>query len=246
MGQFKDPEGESEVLEEATEYLIQQAIRLGDDEEDEPDFPVEQAETSTPASAAVPLEGNRLPEEDFAADKSASAMGSAEVDTEHTASEASWDSRAASVAEDYATDGKPAPIGARTRAGRLRAEEAEQHDSYSSEQPDMDAGPELSEELVAQLALATARQSSTWGRIIRPPRKKGRHVILDLCAPLSALPQHRRAELSASRQASQNAAAPLDAQGELVLMPNCCQPSGSTQMSMLSPSSLALSADTLP
>ena len=66
---------------------------------------------------------------------------------------------------------------------------------------------ELSEELMAEMALATAQQSSAWGRIIRPPRKKGRHVIVDLCAPIAVLPQHRQAELAASRQAAQ--ASPL-------------------------------------
>ena len=37
MGQLEDPEQESEVLKEATEFLIQQAIRVGDDEDDAED-----------------------------------------------------------------------------------------------------------------------------------------------------------------------------------------------------------------
>ena len=215
------------MLEEATEYLIQQAIRLGDDEEDDLDSISEQAQTFTPASAAGQLEGDKMPEDDIASDGSASAMGHAEVDGGSTASEALWDSREAAAAGDCATEGEPAPPNARTRAERLQAQEVEQHDSYSSEQLDIAGGPELSEEQVAQLALATARQSSTWGRIIRPPRKKGRHVILDLCAPLSALPQHRRAELSASRQAVQGSAALPQARGEFVPMPHFNWPSGS-------------------
>ncbi len=238
MGQFKNPEGESEVLEEATEYLIQQAIRLGDDEEDDLDSPIEQAQTFTPVSAAAQLEGHRLPESGVASNRSAPAMGH---DAECTASEALWESREPAMSGDHATKSEPAPIDATIWARRSQAEEAEQHDSYSSEQLDIDVGPELSEEQVAQLALATARQSSTWGRIIRPPRKKGRHVILDLCTPLSALPQHRQAELSASRPA------PSGAEGELGPLHGCGRHSGSIHASKLSSlSPVSLSADTLP
>ena len=191
MGQFKDPEGESEVLEEATEYLIQQAIRLGDDDEEEAldaPFEIRQAQTSKSAPVVANSEGHSMPEDNVALDSSASSNR------------------------------------------RLQADEVEQYGSPgSNEELDADMGLELSEEQVARLALATARQSSTWGRIIRPPRKKGRHVILDLCTPLSALPQHRQAELSASRQAAPGTATAPGARGELTLQHHCCQSAGKVQ-----------------
>ncbi len=238
MGQFKDPEGESEVLEEATEYLIQQAIRLGDDEEDDLDSPIEQAQTFTPVSAAAQLEATDCPRAVLPRIVQHQLWA-----TMQNAQRARRYGRAESqqCQETMPQRASLPAIDATIWARRSQAEEAEQHDSYSSEQLDIDVGPELSEEQVAQLALATARQSSTWGRIIRPPRKKGRHVILDLCTPLSALPQHRQAELSASRPA------PSGAEGELGPLHGCGRHSGSIHASKLSSlSPVSLSADTLP
>lgn len=220
MGQFKDPEGESEVLEEATEYLIQQAIGLGDDDDDEAfDTPIKagQAQPSMSAPVAAHPEGRSMPEANMTSDMSASAAGRAEIHADLKVSEAWRSSKQAALAEDHATEGNAGPSDANSSIRRLQAHEVEQDGSAGGEELDADMYQELSEDEVAQLALATARQSSTWGRIIRPPRKKGRHVILDLCTPLSALPQHRQAELYASRQAALGTAAAPKAQGELTL-----------------------------
>ena len=218
MGQFEHPEGDSEVLEEATEYLIQQAIRLGDDEEDELDFPIakEQTQAFTAATAAAEPDGRGCPGDDTAPDRgAAAAAGYAEFGAEHAMSEVLRGRRDTAAAGACAREGGSGPTDAACMTGSLQAEEVEQFESYGSEELEAGLGPELTEEQVTHMALAAARQSSTWGRIIRPPRKKGRHVILDLCTPLSALPKHRQAELSASRQAARGTATPLDARGKL-------------------------------
>lgn len=205
------------MLEEATEYLIQQAIRLGDDEEDELDSPIakDQAQTSTAATAAAEPDGRRCPGDDTAPDRATAPAGHSELAAEHAVSEVLQGRSDTAAAEQCSREGEPGPTDAACRPTSLQAEEVEQHESYGSEELEADVDPELTEEQMTQMALAAARQSSTWGRIIRPPRKKGRHVILDLCTPLSALPQHRQAELSASRQAARGTATPLDARGML-------------------------------
>jgi hypothetical protein len=43
--------------------------------------------------------------------------------------------------------------------------------------------------------LATC-ESHHWGRIIRQPRKRSKHVILDICTPVAALPRHHVEQLA--------------------------------------------------
>ena len=173
MGQFEHPEGDSEVLEEATEYLIQQAIRLGDDEEDESDFPIakEQTQSSPAATAAAELDGHGCPGDDTAPDRETAAAGYAESGAEHAMSEVLLGRRDTAAAGACAREGGPGPTDAACMPRSLQAEEVEQFESYGSEELEAGMGPELTEEQVTQMALAAARQSSTWGRIIRPPRK---------------------------------------------------------------------------
>ena len=169
------------MLEEATEFLIQQAIRAGDDEDtaEEALDPLQHTDATGSEVATVTL-----------------------IDKQ--------ESLALNVEEPHGS--KPAPAAAArahedssARLGdSMRDPETEQNLEYEGlEGEESGEEGELSEELMAEMALATAQQSSAWGRIIRPPRKKGRHVIVDLCAPIAVLPQHRQAELAASRQAAQ-------------------------------------------
>ena len=188
MGQLEDPEQESEVLEEATEFLIQQAIRVGDDEDDFEDAldPLQPTGATGSEVAAA-----------FPSDKQEGLALNVEESRE------SHGSSAAPAAAARAHEDNSARLG-----DSMRDPEREPNLEYEGlEGEGSGEEGELSEELMAEMALATAQQSSAWGRIIRPPRKKGRHVIVDLCAPIAVLPQHRQAELAASRQAAQ--ASPL-------------------------------------
>jgi len=245
MGQFGDPKGESEVLEEATEYLIQQSIGAGDDEEDELDSSDEadQPQIPEPVFAAAHPEGRTQHGKDEISVRSASATGDAVHDADLRTAELLQDSNMTALAAGVTAEDDSRQADAIPSFSNTRAEEFELYDSRSSEElsitsvkadqeeqterdwsEDLDVGmsqelneeedydsddseeamgPELSEERLAEMALATARQSSTWGRIIRPPRKKGRHIIVDLCTSLSALPKHRQAEVAASCQAAQ-------------------------------------------
>ena len=184
MGQLEDPEQESEVLEEATEYLIQQAIRVGDDED-------------TAQDALEPLQTVGAPDSDVAAGSPLAKQPDLALSMEGT-----WGAHgsiAAPAAASAAPEDSSAMLGDSVRD--LDTEQSQECDSVHSE--GSGAESELSEERMAEMALATARQSSAWGRIIRPPRKKGRHVIVDLCTPIAMLPQHRQAEVAASCQAAQ-------------------------------------------
>ena len=184
MGQLEDPEQESEVLEEATEFLIQQAIRVGDDEDDAED-------------ALDPLQPTGATGSEVAAASLSDQQESLALNVEE--SRESYGSSAAPAAAARAHEDNSAMLGDSTRDPE--SEQNQEYEGLNSEGSGEEG--ELSEERMAEMALATAQQSSAWGRIIRPPRKKGRHVIVDLCAPTAVLPQHRQAELAASRQAAQ-------------------------------------------
>ena len=172
------------MLEEATEFLIQQAIRVGDDEDDAEDTlnPLQPSGDTGSEAATVSLNDKQ---------------DSLALNTE----EEPWEARgsnAAPAAAAGAHDDNSARLD-----DSMRDPQTEQNLEYGGWDEDSGEESELSEELMAEMALATAQQSSAWGRIIRPPRKKGRHVIVDLCAPIAVLPQHRQAELATSRQAAQ-------------------------------------------
>jgi hypothetical protein len=175
MGQIEAPNKESHVLEEATEYLIQESIRLGDDEEDldeeRPQLDASSVAASEPERTAAELEGPQ-------AGRSGTALTEA---------------RAAPTAEQKVASSSP-------MVDSMADSETELLEDDGGSQPDLEVGQEMSEAMMADMAMLTTRQSSTWGRIIRPPRKKGRHVIVDLCAPLAALPKHRQAELLTASQ----------------------------------------------
>ena len=176
------------MLEEATEFLIQQAIRVGDDEDDAEDAPNPLQPSGDTGSEVATVSLN---------DKQESLA----LNTEEP-----WEPRgsnAAPAAAARAHEDNSARLN-----DSMRDPDTEQNPEYESlESEGSGEEGELSEELMAEMALATAQQSSAWGRIIRPPRKKGRHVIVDLCTPIAVLPQHRQAELAALRQAAQ--ASPL-------------------------------------
>ena len=207
MGQIHDPSEESEVLEEATEYLIQQAIKLGEDDEDSDDDDLNKAQTSvmnaSPGTAAA-SEGNATAGKEPHSEASLSAA--AEVPTFTKSMAAEDEHILASAAESLAQ----ADSGLMPSDGGMTDEDTDATEQLNGDEweegledeLEKEAVPEISEEQMAQLALATARQSSAWGRIIRPPRKKGRHVIVDICTPIAALPVHRQAELARPRPAA--------------------------------------------
>lgn len=181
MGQIEAPNKESDVLEEATEYLIQESISLGDDEEDLDEERPQLDESSLAApkperTAAEPLPAAEL--EGHQAGRPGTALTEA---------------RTAPTAEQEVAGSSP-------MVDSMADSETELLEDDDGSQPDLEVGQEMSEAMMADMAMLTARQSSTWGRIIRPPRKKGRHVIVDLCAPLAALPKHRQAGLLAALQ----------------------------------------------
>ena len=68
------------------------------------------------------------------------------------------------------------------------ATEEQEHDALSDE--DEDADSQADEEPAASaaaLAAAVAAASSGWARVVRPPRKRSGHVVLDLCTPSGML-----------------------------------------------------------
>ena len=175
MGQIEAPDKESDVLEEATEYLIQESISLGDDEEDlgeeRPQLDASSLAASEPERTAAELEGHQ-----------AGRPGTALTEA-----------RTAPTAEQKVASSSP-------MVDSMADSETKLLEDDGGSQADLEVGQEISEAMMADMAMLTTRQSSTWGRIIRPPRKKGRHVIMDLCAPLAALPNHRKAELLTASQ----------------------------------------------
>ena len=184
MGQIEAPNKESDVLEEATEYLIQESISLGDDEED-----VDVERPQLDASSLAAPEPERT---------TAEPLPAAELEG-HQAGRpgtALREARTAPTAEQKVASSSPMV----DSMADSETDAEELHEDDDGSQPDLEVGQEMSEAMMADMAMLTARQSSTWGRIIRPPRKKGRHVIVDLCAPLAALPKHRQAELLAASQ----------------------------------------------
>ena len=190
------------MLEEATEFLIQQAIRVGDDEDDAEDAldPLQPTgATGSEVTAAI------------LSDKQESLALNVEESRE------SHGSSAAPAAAARAHEDNSASLD-----DSMRDPEREPNLEYEGlEGEGSGEEGELSEELMAEMALATAQQSSAWGRIIRPPRKKGRHVIVDLCTPIAVLPQHRQAELAASRQAAQASLLPKGKSSSVIVQPLC-------------------------
>ena len=201
-------------MEEATEYLIQQSIRAGDDEEDELDSSDEadQPQIPEPAVAAAHLEGRPKYGTEKISVRSASATGDAVHDADLRTAELLQDSNMTALAAGVTAEDHSRQADAIPNFRNTSAREYEQYDSRSSEElsitsiradqkeqtegdwsGDLDGGmsqdlnededydsddseevmgPELSEERLAEMALATARQSSTWGRIIRPRARR--------------------------------------------------------------------------
>ena len=188
------------MLEEATEFLIQQAIRVGDDEDTAEDAldPFQPTGATGSEVATVPLSDKQV---------------SLALDVEEP-----WDPHGSSAAPAAAAraheDNSVGHDDSRRDPQKRQNLEYEGLEGEGSGEKG-----ELSEELMAEMALATAQQSSAWGRIIRPPRKKGRHVIVDLCAPIAVLPQHRQAELAASRQAAQASLLPKGDSSSVTVQP---------------------------
>lgn len=144
MGQLEDPEQESEVLEEATEFLIQQAIRVGDDEDDAEDTlnPLQPSGDTGSEAATVSLNDKQ---------------DSLALNTE----EEPWEARgsnAAPAAAAGAHDDNSARLD-----DSMRDPQTEQNLEYGGWDEDSGEESELSEELMAEMALATAQQSSAWG-----------------------------------------------------------------------------------
>lgn len=54
---------------------------------------------------------------------------------------------------------------------------------------DLDGVDDAPRASAAAMQLAVARAAVGWPRVMRPPRRRSRHVVLDLCTPAGALEQ---------------------------------------------------------
>ena len=152
-------------LEDAAEQLMRESIMAGED--DDGDELIEEL-----------LLDKVLPAQRLSSTEDAEQAAQAEAGSWVGSEGAATGSVGSSVAEEALLDSTEA-LPDQAPAGNA-VEAAEEEDS-DEDDPEDSIDP-------AELAAAAA-ESAGWGRLIRQPRKRGKHVILDVCAPLHALPK---------------------------------------------------------
>ena len=175
-------------MDEATELLMRASVLAGDDEDGDDlverlllqrDAPADDPAPASRAGMALhPTAGTGL----GATATQSMAHGSRAVGGEQQSPEAIR--RGSAGGEDT----MPAELGS--------ADDQDEADSAGDEDPG------LEEASPSEAGMSTAAsESGAWGRVIRQPRKRGGHVIVDVCAPLASLSEADRAALD--RAASQ-------------------------------------------
>lgn len=184
MKAMEDPVEEGESLEEATEWLIRQSMGAGcDEDEDIGEDADEGADGDQPCASGFQTEGRAtdVQEADDLTEESpqpppqvyASRDGGCSVTTEIGGDEAR-------VSSGHANSGTGPAV--------------EASDALDSEEHELDskAGDK---EVSSQVAAAAAADSRSWGRIIRHPRKRNKHVIFNVCMARASMLVDQRVQL---------------------------------------------------
>ena len=148
----------SDSIEERTEWLVQQSLRTGDDEDDEDILEELSLHDASTADASESQPGLST--------EASLASSNDEEQAQFAALEAQ---RSGPSAQRPGTD--------------PQCEDADFDEEH---------GP-VFEEHMSEVAAA---ESHHWGRIIRQPRKRNKHIIFDVCAAAASLPRHQQEELS--------------------------------------------------
>lgn len=163
-------DGSGETLEEAAEQLMRESVLAGGDDED---------------------------------DEDADSLMEALTWRHEKVQPAEEEAPAGAAGRTYDEAQRGNALGDEVQAPASAAGGEEPEEALAGEEPDEqeeDEGYEPDEErtgsedgLDALQLVAAAADSAGWGRLVRQPRKRGKHIILDVCAPLTALPDKMRA-----------------------------------------------------
>ena len=157
---------DGESLEETTEWLIRQSMQAGEDEDED----AESEDLLTDSEAAD------VPEPAVLAAEDSERMSQPIEAGENT----------------YAIDAGDLQEGlhADNITGTLLEHDDEPLEALSN---DLEYDSDEEEGAVdSRMAAAAAADSWSWGRIIRHPRKRSKHIIFDVCTANASIPLHQR------------------------------------------------------
>ena len=160
-------EEDGESLEETTKWLIRQSMQAGDDEDEDVESSAEELLTDSEAADAQ--------EPDVLAAEDSERMSQAIEAEESTRA-----TDALELQEALHADSANGPE-------LEHAEPMEPLSNYLMSDSDEEDGA-----VDSRMAAAAAADSWSWGRIIRHPRKRSKHIIFDVCTANASMPLHQR------------------------------------------------------
>ncbi len=181
---MEDPVEEGESLEETTEWFIRQSMGAGyDEDEDIGEDADDGAEDNQPCASGFQVEER--------------ATGVQDVDgpigdcSQHLPPVYASRDGGGSVTSEVGGDELCVSSG-HADSGTGPAVEAS--DALESEKLALDGKPN-DRELSSHVAAAAAADSRSWGRIIRHPRKRNKHIIFDVCMARASMLVDQRSQL---------------------------------------------------
>lgn len=188
---MEDPVEEGAIVEETTEWLIRQSLQAGDDEDEDID-------------EDLPIL-NVSPQPDTVQEAAGTAAAAAEEEDapEHEAQPQQPQHLFAEEVEGVdASDTGNVPLSLTNEQEILAASATEERVESVSDGSEANSGEEEDGEVSSALAAAAAADSWSWGRIIRNPRKRNKHIIFDVCTATASMPAHQRQQLLEQSPAS--------------------------------------------
>ncbi|BDA42580.1 probable methyltransferase-like protein 17, mitochondrial at N-terminal half [Coccomyxa sp. Obi] len=197
MKAIEDPVEEGESLEETTEWLIRQSMGAGyDEDEDIGEDADNGAEDHQPRASSFQIEGRATGVQEADDVKEETPQHPPQVYTSRddggsVTSETGGDESRRGSGHALAGTGPEVEASAALDTGEL----------------DLDSKAD-DEEVSSHVAAAAAADSMSWGRIIRHPRKRNKHIIFDVCTARASILVDQRSQVdqdvSSSRPAQAN------------------------------------------
>ena len=180
---MEDPVEEGQSLEETTEWLIRQSMGAGYDEDEYIGGDADDgAEDDQPCARSFQVEGTGTGVWEAHDLTGESPQPPPQV-------YASWNGPG-SVTPESGGDGSRVSSGHATDTGPA----VEASIALDSEEHELDSKA-IDKEMGSQVAAAAAADSRSWGRIIRHPQKRNKHIIINVCMAKASMLADQRSKL---------------------------------------------------